>query len=57
MDAMIGVNKDLAHTSHRNVAKKLILLDDLRNFKFNVTSASTRKRRCKDFLYNQCNYF
>ena len=44
--------QDLAHTVHRNVAKKLIYLDEFRNIKFNVTSVSTRKLRCKDFLYN-----
>ena len=49
---MIRVNKELAYTPHKNAAKILISMDDFTNFKFNVTSVSTRILRCKDFLYN-----
>ena len=48
---MISVNKDLAHTSHKNVAKELVLLYDFRNFKFNVTCVSSKKLRCNDFFF------
>ena len=49
-NSMIRVTKHLAHLVHKNAVKTLILSDDFINFKFNVTSISTRKLRCKDFV-------